>query len=507
MPTSSPSRRVAVIGGGISGLAAAHRLHELDAAIDVTLFEASDRLGGVLQTERRDGYLLELAADNFITNVPWAVDLCRRIGFADQLLAPNLEHRRALVVCNGQLYPVPEGFLLMQPSRMWPILTSPLLSVRGKLRLLAERFVPPRRETGDESLATFARRRLGREAFDRLVQPLASGIYTGDAEQLSLAATLPRFIDMERRHGSLIKAALRDRHANAAADAGARYSLFAAPRDGMASLVSALAARLPEGTVRLNSPVDALVPQPAGKWHVQLKEAASKPLSLPGRGQGEGLPSHLREGSGEGHTPHQQNAPIQGPFDAIILAASAPQAATTVESFDASLASELRAIPYAGTAIALVAYAESQIARPLDGFGFVVPQIDGRRILSTSFSSVKYAGRAPQGHVLLRVFLGGAARPDLVFAPESELRAIVVEELGALLGIRGEPSMFQIARWPHAMPQYHLGHLERIARIEAAVQRLPGLQLAGNAYHGVGIPHCIHSGEQAAERVLSALRI
>lgn len=478
MSTSSPSRRVTVIGGGISGLAAAHRLCELDATIDVTLFEASDRLGGVLQTERRDGYLLELAADNFITNVPSAVDLCRRIGFADQLLAPNAKHRRALVVHNGQLYPVPEGFLLMQPSRMWPILASPLLSVRGKLRLLAERFVPPRRESGDESLAAFARRRLGREAFDRLVQPLASGIYTGDAEQLSLAATLPRFIEMERRHGSLIKAALRDRHANAAADAGARYSLFAAPRDGMASLVSALAARLPDGTVRLNSPIAALSPEPDGTWRVQLKDAA-----------------------------HQKNAQIQDSFDAIILAAPAPQAATIVESFDASLASELRSIPYAGTALALVAYAESQIARPLDGFGFVVPKIDGRRILSTSFSSVKYAGRAQQGHVLLRVFLGGAARPDLVLAPENELRAIVVEELGQLLGIRGEPSMFQIARWPHAMPQYHLGHLETVARIEAAVQRFPGLQLAGNAFHGVGIPHCIHSGEQAAEGVIATLAV
>jgi protoporphyrinogen/coproporphyrinogen III oxidase len=493
MSGSSTTLRVAVIGGGITGLAAAHRLREIDPAIEVILFEAGASLGGVLQTERRGGYLLELAADNFITNVPWAVDLCRRIGFADQLLAPNAQHRRALVVHDGQLYPVPEGFLLMQPSRMWPILASPLLSVRGKLRLLAERFVPPRRETGDESLASFARRRLGREAFDRLVQPLASGIYTADAEQLSLAATLPRFIDMERRHGSLIKAALRERQADAAEDAGARYSLFAAPRDGMASLVSALAARLPEGAVRLHSPVGALRRQPDGTWFVCLMGGTQDPPSLP------------RERPGEGHTPQRTNAQTQDSFDAVILAAPAPQAATIVESFDRSLAGELRSIPYAGTAIALVAYAEGQIARPLDGFGFVVPQIDGRRILSTSFSSVKYVGRAPRGHVLLRVFLGGAARPELVAASDEELRAIVFDELGQLLGIRGEPSLFQVARWPNAMPQYHLGHLQRVARIDVALERWPGLQLAGNAFHGVGIPHCIHSGEQAAERVMQSL--
>jgi oxygen-dependent protoporphyrinogen oxidase len=193
-------------------------------------------------------------------------------------------------------------------------------------------------------------------------------------------------------------------------------------------------------------------------------------------------------------------------FDAVIVATPAPRAAQIVESFDRPLAGELEAIPYAGAAVALVAFARDQIARPLDGFGFVVPQIDGRRILSTSFSSVKYEGRAPEGQVLLRVFLGGAGRPDLVAADDEAIRAIVVEELGQLLGVRGEPSLFQVARWPHAMPQYHLGHLERVARIEAAVERWPGLRLAGNAYYGVGIPHCVRSGEQAAERIVARSR-
>ena len=254
-------RRVAVIGGGISGLAAAHRLTELDPAIEIVLFEAADRLGGVLQTSRRDGYLLDHSADSFITNLPWALDLCRRIGLADELIHTSETGRRALVVHRGKLYPVPEGFTLMAAAKIWPVLSTPILSPWGKLRLAMEYFVPRRTDDGDESLASFARRRLGNQVFERLVQPLAAGIYTADAERLSVAAAFPRFREMERRHGSLIRAARYEaKRGSAAAEqaSGARYSLFVAPREGLTSLVEAIARRLPEGSVRLNSPIERL---------------------------------------------------------------------------------------------------------------------------------------------------------------------------------------------------------------------------------------------------------
>ena len=200
-------KRVAIIGGGITGLAAAHRLQQLDPALEIILLEAGSRLGGVLETVRRDDFLIERSADNFITNVPWGVDFCRQLGFESELLPTTSQLRQALVVCRGRLEPVPPGFMLMAPTRVWPLLTTPILSPWGKLRLLGERFVPRRRDSSDESLGSFARRRFGRETFERIVQPLVGGIYTADPERLSLRATLNRFVEMERRWGSLIRGA------------------------------------------------------------------------------------------------------------------------------------------------------------------------------------------------------------------------------------------------------------------------------------------------------------
>jgi oxygen-dependent protoporphyrinogen oxidase len=464
-----------VVGGGISALAAAHRVAELDPTAELTLFEASDALGGVLQTQRDGGYLLEQSADNFITNVPWALDFCRRIGLADELISTSQRDRRALVVRRGKLYPVPDGFTLLAARRIWPIVTTPVLNLSGKLRLLAERFVPARRvggdrcvdEANDESLAAFARRRLGREAFERLVQPLVAGIYTADAEKLSLAAALPQFHQMEREHGSLsrgIRLAAAEQQG-----AGARYGLFVTLRDGLACLVEAVRRRLPAGCVELNSPVSRLAPCTGGTWNVWI-EGSKEPRS----------------------------------FDAVIVANSAHAAAKLVDAFAADLATELKQIPYADSAVALAGYRREQIAHPLNGFGLVVPAIEHREILAASFASVKFPGRAPLGRVLIRVFLGGAGHPDQLDFTDDKLRAIVERELGDLLGVRGEPELFRVRRWRASMPQYHLGHLARIERIESLVAGLPGLELAGNAYRGVGIPHCIRSGEQAAERVVGA---
>jgi len=482
------AKRVAVLGGGITGLAAAHRLRELDPTCDVTLFEASSRLGGVLKTVRRDGYLVEHSADNFITSVPWGLDLCRRLGFEHQLLSTNPGRRGALVVHRGRLEPVPAGFMLMAPSQIWPIVTTRILSPWGKLRLASECLVPRRTSDEDESLAAFARRRLGRETFERIVQPLVGGIYTADPEKLSLASTLPRFIEMERSHGSLIRAALagRGQQPNGTAQpsgsplqagsrSGARYELFVAPRDGMSSLIQALADRLPSNCVQLNAPVQRIEPAADGQWSVQLGETRSGDAV-------NGRPWH---------------------GDAVILATPAPVTARLVRGFDPALADELGQIEYAGTAIVCVAVAEAQIGRPLDSFGFVVPAVERRLILAGSFSSVKFVGRAPDGKVLLRVFIGGACQAELLQKSDEALQAIALDELRSLIQLQGQPQWMEVVRWPQAMPQYHVGHCQRVRQIVAAAARWPHLALAGNAYEGVGVPNCIHSGETAAAQVLN----
>ncbi|HEV3136422.1 MAG TPA: protoporphyrinogen oxidase [Pirellulales bacterium] len=470
---STAQKRVVVIGGGITGLAAAHRLSELDPKLLITLVEAGGRLGGVLQTVRRDGFLIERSADNFIANVPWAVELCRRIGFADQLIPTSSQQRNAFVVHNGRLEKVPLGFMLMAPSRIWPLLTTPILSPWGKVRLLGEYFVPRRKTDGDESLASFARRRLGREAFERIVQPLVGGIYTADPEKLSLEATLPRFVEMERRHGGLIRGALRQRTASneeeAEASSGARYGLFVAPRDGLSSMVEAIAARLPPETIRLNLPIERITRGPDGRWSIHPAASARNPADLQ--------------------------------CDAVIVTVGADCAAGLIESVDRELSANLGRIAYAGTTIVSLAYRRDKISHALDGFGFVVPAVEKRRILAGSFASVKFAGRAPDDMALVRVFVGGACQSEIAELPDDELRRIAADELRMLLGTRAEPAFCDIARWPRSMPQYRLGHIKLVSEIESAAAKWPHFALAGNAYHGVGIPNCIHSGRLAAERI------
>jgi protoporphyrinogen/coproporphyrinogen III oxidase len=469
MTATAVPRRIAVIGGGIAGLAAANRVKELDPSANVTLFEASGRLGGAMWTEHRDSFLVEQGADSFITNVPWGVDLCRRIGLADELIGTNEQNRQAFVVRRGRLCPLPDGFMLMAPSRIWPVVKTPILSPLGKLRLAWEYFIPRREENGsDESLANFVRRRLGREAFERLVQPLVAGIYTADPEKLSLAATLPRFQEMEREHGGLIRAALRERAAKAVGNAGdgpssgARYGLFVTPRDGLSSIVSAIAARLPPGSVRLNTPIHQIMRRDDRWW-----------LAEP-----------------------------QLEFDAVILSAPAAVSGHLLTDVDRELSTGLSAIEYEGAVVVSMAFDRRQIRHALDGFGFVVPAIERRRILSASFSSVKFPGRAPSDKVLIRTFVGGACQRELTELTDGDLERLVTAELADLLGVTGPPLWTMIARWSNSMPQYHLGHLDRVARIEARIAAIPDLALAGSAYRGVGIPHAIHSGEQAAEEIL-----
>jgi oxygen-dependent protoporphyrinogen oxidase len=470
--TAPHSPRIAIIGGGISGLAAAHRLIELLPRAKLSLFEASNRLGGVLETIERDGFLIERSADNFLTAPPAALELCRRLGMENDLVPTDESRRRAFVVRNGKLLPIPEGFFLMSPRKLLPVLRSPLLSLWGKLRLLAEPLVPrgpmalsKENPPPDESVASFARRRLGREIFERLVQPLVAGIYTADPEKLSMAATMPQFAEFERRYSSLLHATLQ-RAATDHSTSGARYGLFLAPKHGMQSLVAKLVSRLPHDAIYLHTNVTR-VDRRDRQWHLAFNP--------------------------------------QSAYDALIIAVPAYAAAKLLETANAALVAELATIEYAGCAVVSLGFHRSQIGHALDGFGFVVPQTENLKIIAGSFASLKYPGRAPESDVLIRVFIGGALQPELVNLPDADLRRIALDELAQLLQITGTPITMDIARWPRSMPQYHVGHLERVARIDQLTAAYPTLALAGNAYCGVGIPQCIASAEAAAEQIANGI--
>jgi len=463
-----------VIGGGLSGLAAAHRLIELCAAaprpLDLVLFEAGPRLGGVVATRSIAGYRVELGADSFITNKPWGIDLCRRLGIEDRLIPTDARYRRSLVLRQGKPLSVPDEFQLLAPVSINAVLRSPIFSWPGKLRMALEYVLPRRRSNEDESLAAFVRRRFGREALDRLVQPLVGGIYTSDPEKLSLRATMPRFIEMERTYGSVIRGLVRQKAAGQPADAtasGARYGLFATFAEGIAELIDALADKVARNaSIHLETQVHSLTPEPDGRGFV---------LELP--------------------------YGAKDSFDAVVLAIPAFCASQMLSGFARSAAQALSRIEYASTSIVISGHRLADVRHPLEAFGLVVPAIEQRKILAVSFASRKFPGRAPEGCVQLRTFVGGAMQPELANLPDEKLKSLVRSELEGILGITWRPDFMHVARWTQSMPQYHVGHLDLVASIERELAAFGKLALAGNAYRGVGIPDCIHSGEQAAERV------
>ena len=454
--------RIVIIGGGISGLAAAHRLVELGKANQVTLLEASGRLGGTIQTEHRDGFLIERGPDSFISEKPHAVALAKRLGLESRLIETNEKYRRSFIVRNGRLRPVPEGFQLLAPSRIWPFITSDIFSFVGKARMAADLLLPRKNTNGttDESLASFVRRRLGVEALDRMAQPMVGGIYTADPETLSLRATLPRFLEMEREHRSLILAMLRQGRAQSGTS-GARYSLFLSFDRGIQVLVDALAQINVD--IRLNTRVETLR-RLGATWTITTT-------------------------TGE-----------RFEADAVCLAVPAYIAASLLTG---DLADKLGQIKYASTATINFGYRRAAITHPLNGFGFVVPFIEKRSLIACTFSSVKFSGRAPDDHVLLRAFAGGALQPEIFALDESEMVARVEADLRELLGINEAPLFVEVAKWERSMPQYEVGHLDRVNEIEKLVTELPGLTLAGNSYRGAGIPDCIRSGESAVKAMMA----
>lgn len=465
--------RIAVVGGGIAGLSAAHRLRELSPECDVVVLEASERTGGLLTTERRDGFVIEHGADSILTEKPWARALAERLGLHDQMIGTSPEQHGAYVVCRGRLERIPEGFSLMAPSRWEPTLRSPILSARGKARLLMEPLIPPDPPHDDESLSSFVRRRMGSEVLERLAQPLVGGIYGSDPDQLSLHATMPRFVLMEREHGSVVKglqhAASKSASGGARASqtSGVRYGMFFSFKDGMQTLPDALAARL-SSQIRLRCAVE------------QLKSVGQRFVV-----HAKGFDS--------------------AEYDAVIVATAGPAAAQLLSTFDDELSAGLSAIKHGSTATVSYAWKRSEVPHPLDAYGFVVPHSERRGVMACTWSSQKWQGRAPAGFVLLRAFFGGHADQAVVDRSDADLIDSGRDELRQLLGIAAVPSFALCARQHCAMPQYTLGHLARARAIDGFVAQHRGLALAGNTLHGVGIPDAVREGEQAAERILQAL--
>jgi protoporphyrinogen/coproporphyrinogen III oxidase len=486
-------KRVVIIGAGITGLAAAHRLiercSELRQPLDILLLEAKPVVGGTLQTDLRDGFLLERGPDSFISEKPEAINLARRLGIESNLIETNSENRRSFIGRDGKLKPVPEGFRLMAPSKILPFMTSGIFSLSGKARMAADLFLPRKSANGksDESLADFVRRRLGSEALTRMAQPMIGGIYTADPEKLSLRATFPRFLDMESQHRSIILALFRAGKSATAAEtratSGARYSLFLTFDKGMQLLSDTLAKRITarqstgddletKCEVRLNTRVESLQPEPgdsARKWRVRL-------------------------GVNDSVT-----------ADAVCIALPAYVAAGVLADHFADISSDLASITYASTATINLGFRRSDIPHPLDGFGFVIPFVERRSLLACTFSSIKFPDRAPAGCVLLRAFVGGALQPEMFALDETEMITKVLGDLRELLGINKSPLFAETSKWARSMPQYELGHLDRVDSIRRHLAELPNLTLAGNAYSGAGVPDCIRSGETAAEELISGL--
>jgi protoporphyrinogen/coproporphyrinogen III oxidase len=461
-------KHVVIVGGGIAGLAAAWRLQQLrgesDAEYRITLLEASDHLGGKLQTEQVDGLTLESGPDSFLSYKPAGIQFARELGIENRIIGTRDTGDGTFILRDGRLEPLPEGITMLVPTKVKPLARSRLLSARGKARMAAEYFVPPKDSDEDESIGSFITRRLGREAFEHMAQPLLSGIFAGDADQLSLGATFPRLRDIERKHGGLIRGMLQQRR-EAGSQANSQkpaYPPFVSFAGGMGELPAAITERL------------SGVETHTGKTVSRAEKA------------GNGYTIRFPDGE-------EMSA------DAVLLATPAYASADLLSVLDGELSALLRRIPYVSSATISLAYRQSDIGGRQTGRGFVIPHVENRELTAVTWASNKFDGRAPEDMSLLRTFVGRAGREGAVNLPDDDLLTLVRRDLSEILGIEAEPVLSRIYRWHGAMPQYVLGHVDRLQQIDHYIERHPGLALLGAAYRGVGIPDCIESGNRAAE--------
>lgn len=482
---------VVIIGGGISGLAAAYRLHKLDPTLDLTLIERGSYFGGKILTEQVDGFVIEGAPDSFLARKARGVGLCEELGIAHTLYGRDPRHSGSFVKLGGALHPLPSGLSGMIPTNLQALADNSLISPAGKERLAQEVNLPPapqNSEYADESVAAFVSRRLGREVYEKLVEPLMSGIYAGNGDQLSLAATFPQLRQLELKHGSLLKGLTTsvelgmrsvESESRSVNDPSPSYPPFVSLPGGMGTLVQAILDQLPANALR----------------------------------RGVGVTYIRRNRTRPGYMAALDNGAVVA-ANALIVTTPAFVTAQLVDSLDPALAVAHAAIPYASSAIVTLAYNLDTITRGRygdlaqipNGYGYVIPRIANSDVLACTLSSNKWTGRAPADAFLLRVYLGRYGQRDVTHCGDSELLDLARQEVQETLDIDATPILQRIHRWPLSMPQYILGHLDRLAQIERRLSHHPGLFLAGAAYRGVGIPDCIQGGESAAQAAVRYLQ-
>jgi len=460
---------ILIVGGGITGLAAAHRLIELNDEnnfeVNFKLLESSPRLGGNISTLTQDNLLIEEGPDSFITAKPHGLNLCKRLGIENELIPTSEKNRKTLIYLNGRLVALPEGFILLSPTKILPFITSPILSFYGKIRVLLELLIPKSKNVGDESLKSFVTRRFGKELFENIAQPLIGGIYTSDPQRLSMKSALPNIYNLEHRYGSVIKGFMNEYSSEQ--ESGARYSQFVTLKDGMQTLVDAITSKIPDESIKTNQTVKQIKKTKAG-WKVETE-------------------------NGEKYQ-----------ADGIIFAAPSYVSAKILKSLDPMLSDELSKIEFASSAIVILAYKKEAFINKIDGFGFVLPAKENLNIIACSFSSEKFEGRAPSDTILLRCFVGGALNQDFLNNDDHHIINTVKDELNQILYINSEPQFTHLKRYPSSMPQYNVGHSEILSNINKIMSKYSDIELAGNSYEGVGIPDCIRSGEMAAENIINS---
>ena len=465
-------KQVAIIGGGISGLTAAFHLEKaraLGADLHYSVIEAGQRLGGSMYSDRVEGCLVEAGPDSFLAEKPWALTLCKELGIDDQLIGSNDAQRKTYIVVNNRLIAMPDGLMFMVPTKLVPTAMSPLFSWGTKVRMAQELLHPPRPMENDETVGELVERHFGAQVVDRLADPLLSGVYGGDANKLSARAVLPRFVEMEEKYGSLSKAMLAS-HNKMRAMAGKQppRPLFSSLKDGMQQMVDAILARLDRSALRLRTRVRAVYPQ-GERWRLAIDMGGNET------------------------------------FDAVILATPANVAGALLEAVDRDLADDLLGVTYSSSVTVTLGYHMDQLKHLPPGFGFLVPRSEGRRMLACTFVHNKFPHRAPADKGILRCFLGGARDEAVLNLTDDEIVDTVRKELREIVKLETRPMFDRVYRWRGAMAQYESGHIARIARIEKRLKDILGLEVAGNAYHGIGVPDCIREGMNAANAVVQTL--
>lgn len=477
-------KRIVIIGGGIAGLAAAYALREQAGAanerLEVMLLEKRERLGGNIRTEKADGFLIEGGPDCFLSEKPWAMELCGKIGISDKFLPTNEGHKKTFVLSGKRLHELPEGVILMVPTKILPLAFSSLITMGGKIRMALELFIPRKKDKSDETLGDFVRRRLGEEALIKIAEPLVAGVHAGDPETMSVRASFPKFVQMEEEYGSLIRGMLKKMElmkkarAKVSGHGGGekkRVTMFMTLRDGLSDMVDTLTAKIKEYKntgLRTGVSVKGISKRDGG---FEIEIEGGQPVFA----------------------------------DAVIIAAPAYAASSILSGIDKELSKLLLTIPYVSTATVSIAFKKKDIEHPLNGFGFVVPKVEGRKIMAATWTSVKFSRRAPDDSVLIRCFVGGSKNAGLVNLDDEEMIRMVRLELKEIMGITAEPVLARVFRWKDSMPQYTVGHEERISKIEKLVSAHPGLYLSGSAYYGIGISDSIRTSNEAAKKALSHL--